>query len=229
MSPRRVAPQRLGFTIAFLALLLAGCIFSPTEKPPPPEPPAIEIPKSEVELITKLEDAYRRRNYEEFVNLFPTTEDGADYLFILNEPAPGEPPNWDLTEELRVHRRMFEPENTLPGETPVNPDLWLSSITINLTPNRDFTERADLLGPPANPGNPEGLDSDRWRVTEAQYHAQLLFDTQSESDFSVDGQANFIVINDLTKAVGENRKFLIYRWEDLGGASKPVSGTVPAI
>jgi hypothetical protein len=229
MSPRRVAAQRLGVTVTLLALLLGGCIFSPTEKPPPPEPPRIGIPTSEVELIAKLADVYQRESYSEFENLFPKAEDNAPYLFILNDPPVGEPPNWDLTEELRIHRRMFEPENTPPGEEPVPAELWLESITISLTPNRDFSERPDLLGPPANPSNPEGLDSDRWRVTEAQYHANLLFNTQTDTDFRVNGEANFIVINDLTKEIGEDRKFLIYRWEDLGSTGKPVVSAVPAL
>jgi hypothetical protein len=229
MSPRR-APHmpRLGFAVAFLALFLSGCIFNPQEKPkegpPPPGPPI-----SNEELIQRLVFAYQNRDYDGFVNLFPNTDDnilGSPYLFILSEALPNGQTNWDLTEELRIHRRMFQPENTLPGETPVPPELWLSSITISLTPKGAFAERPDLYKSPANP---DGLDSNVWKAQEAQYTADLLFDTQGPNDFRVNGNANFVVIENLTKASGDDRKFLIYRWEDLGASGKPVATAANAV
>jgi hypothetical protein len=107
-------------------------------------------------------------------------------------------------------------------------DLWLQSITITLTPTASFTERPDLY---KSPTNPDGLDSNVWKAQECNYHAVLFFDTQSTTDYRVDGRANFVVIENLSKASGEDRKFLIYRWEDLG-TSKPavaVANTVPAL
>jgi hypothetical protein len=230
MSPRRVALKRLAIVVVLATTVLAGCIFDPkpADKPPPCEN-CVEIPTTPVELIAKLQEAYQLRSYDVFANLFPTAEDNAPYLFILSEPLPGGQTNWDVTEELRIHRRMFQPENPLPGETPVPQDLWLAGITITLTPLRDFSERTDLYGPPVNPNNPQGLDPAKWKATEAEYHADILFDTQTDTDYRVNGRTNFVVIEDLTKTTGDNRKFLIYRWEDLGSFAKPTEGAVPAI
>lgn len=226
MSPRRVAIQRLGLAVSILAVVLAGCIFDPKsiDKPPCDNCSGVKIPTNEPELIANLALAYQHRNYDEFANLLPTAENNVQYFFFLSAPLEDGTTNWGATEELRIHRRMFNPENPLPGETPVPQELWLQSITISLTPIREFVERPDLY---ASQTNPSGLDPAKWKVTEAEYHAEILFDTQTETDYRVDGKANFIVINDLTKTAGQDRKFLIYRWEDLGTYTpKP---TAPAI
>jgi len=219
----------LGFAIAFAALLASGCIFNPQEKAPPGDPIVTGPATSPEELIQKLVAAYQKRDYLAFENLFPTAEDNAPYLFILSDPLPNGQTNWDVTEELRIHRRMFNPENPLPGETPVPEELWLQSITITLQQNNPFAERPDLY---KSPTNPDGLDSNVWKATESVYQANLLFDTQSPTDYRVDGKANFVVIENLTKASGEDRKFLIYRWEDLGTnkpAAAPAANAVPAL
>jgi hypothetical protein len=44
----------------------------------------------------------------------------------------------------------------------------------------------------------------------------------------VDGRAAFVVIEDLTKQSGDDRKFLLYHWEDLGTFKPAVAGPVPA-
>jgi hypothetical protein len=181
----------------------------PDKKPPPPITPA----KSQLELIAKLSSAYQSRNYDWFSNLFSRQADGAPYFFFLNDP-PGA--NWDLTEELRIHRRMFKPEDPLPGETPVDRDLWLVSIDIQLEPQTEWTERLDLY---LSDTNPSGLNPTRWKVTDAQYHTYVLFTLQGTTSYQVNGRANFVVVEDLTKNVGDDRKFLIYRWEDLGSLS----------
>ena len=172
------------------------------------------VPRDEGELVDKLSAAYSRRDYDLFTSLFPAPGDPS-YIFILYAPQLGDPPNWNRTEELRIHRRMFEPENVPPGEMPVVPELWLQAIHIVLSPAGSWTERPDLY---QSPSNPDGLDPVRWRVTEAQYHASIFWDTQSQTDYRVDGRQNFIVVDDLTKSTGESGKFALYRWEDLGSA-----------
>ena len=198
------------FSVICLAgmLVVASCE-QPTEKlgcldcqPDPPTTPN--------GLIGQLRDAYQTRNYDWFSNLFSTAADSAPYFFFLNEPQGD---NWDLTEELRIHRRMFKPEDPLPGEFPVPEDLWLVSIDIQLEPQTEWTERADLY---SSDVNPNGLDPAHWRATEAQYHAYVFFKTKGETDYQVNGLANFVVVEDLRKQAGQARKFLIYRWEDLG-------------
>lgn len=205
-----------------LALLVLGCN-SPTKQDPRIGPPPPPPPQSAEELIQALSKAYQQRDYVAFENLFPAPPDSAPYLYFLSEPLPNGQTNWDLTEELRIHRRMFNPESPLPGETPVPQEIWLQSITITLTPLVDFAERPDLY---RSPTNPNGLNPDLWKATECVYQANLFFDTQSSTDFRVDGRENFVVIENLAKASGEDRKFLIYRWEDLGsnGLATPVSG-----
>jgi len=231
MSRRRAAYlPHLGFAVAFAALLVSGCIFNPQEKTPPTGGGTeIQIPTTPDELIQNLVAAYQQRNYLAFENLLPTDSDNAPYLFFLSEALPNGQTNWDRNEELRIHRRMFNPESPLPGETPVPQELWLQSITITLSPLASFTERPDLY---KSPTNPDGLDSNVWKAQECTYQANLLFDTQSTTDYRVDGRANFVVIENLTKASGDDRKFLIYRWEDLGSNGKPVetaANTVPAL
>ena len=108
----------------------------------------------------------------------------------------------------------------------MDPDLYLQEVSITLIKTSDFEERTDLYQ-----GNGGTLDPARWRATDAEYQAILFFQTAGETDYSVDGRANFVVINDLSKAEGTDRKFLIYRWEDLGApTAKPAPTThVPAL
>jgi hypothetical protein len=162
------------------------------------------------DLIDKLAVTYGRRNFDGFESLFSTDADSAEYFFFLNEP---EGANWDLTEELRIHRRMFEPEDPLPGETPVPQDLWPVAIEVELVLQGAWTERPDLYRSQANP---TGLDPTRWRATEAMYNAYVFWHMAGQTDYMVDGRQNFVVIEDLQQTAGEDRKFLLYRWEDLG-------------
>jgi hypothetical protein len=210
MSPRRDPRQHLMLALVVATAIFSGCIFGPKSQDKPPTEQI--IPNSQDELIQLLSTAYRNRDIDTFTNLFPNTADAAPYLFFLNAPVNGVN-NWDLTEEVRIHRRMFKPEDPLPGETQVAPELWLASITINLTRTASsWVERTDLY---KTPTNPEGLDSAKWKASEAEFHADILFETQGDTDYRVDGRHNFIVIEDVTKDVGTDRKFLIYRWEDL--------------
>jgi hypothetical protein len=166
-------------------------------------------PQSQAELIDKLRAAYAGQNRTAFETLFSTEADSAEYFFFLNEPAGA---NWDLTEELRIHRRMFEPQHPVPGESPVPQDLWLLNIEIQLVPQKQWTERPDLY---RSPGNPTGLDPARWRVTEAMYNAYVFWHTQGQTDYQVNSRQNFVVVEDRRRSPGEARKFLLYRWEEL--------------
>ena len=190
------------------AALVFGCEADPVVKPIEPPP----SPTNPTEFIEELENAYGRMDLDLYQSLFPEDAE-APFLFIVNEPDWGEPTNWDLDEELRIHRRMFEPENAVAGEDPVPSDLHLKAIIITLTPVGDWTERFDLY---ASPIDPAGLDAARWRATEALYQARVLWDTESNNDYLIDALQNFIVIEDLARPAGEARKFLLYRWEDYG-------------
>lgn len=179
-------------------------------------------PTSEDQLIQLFSETYQNRDIEKFTNLFSTSSDGVPYSFILNAPVNGID-SWDLDEELRIHRRMFAPDAPLPGETPVQDELWLVSITINLSrTTATWGERTDLY---KTPTNPDGIDATKWLASEAEYHADILLETQGETDYRVDGRMNFILLEDRAKTRGEARKFLIYRCEDL---EPPPAGPTPA-
>jgi hypothetical protein len=191
---------------------------------PPVTYPAIT---SEQALIKNLEAAYRKRDYEKFTTLFSNATLGQPaYLFLLSEATPSGETSWGYAEEMRIHRRMFEPQNVLPGENPVPPENWLQSIDISLTLQSDFVERADLY---QSPSNPQGLDPARWRATEATYATYVFFQLAGATDYQVDGRANFVVIQDKTRANGDAWRWLIYRWEDLAGGAPRPGGLTPAV
>jgi hypothetical protein len=204
-------------TALFVALALCfgtSCIFSPEAGEIPPSPPRkIEKPS---DLIDALSDAYQQRNPELFAKLLANDpENHAEYLFLLSDPTPENETQWGYTEEVRIHQRMFRPESPLPGDTPVPPEIWLQSLTITLTPVGGFTERTDLYT------TSEGgyLDPAKWRATAAKYTTYLLFELAGDTDYRVEGEASFIVIEDRTKDVGDDGKFLLLIWEDLGSTA----------
>ncbi len=165
--------------------------------------------QSEVELIGQFEMAYRTRDFDKFRLLFHP-----DYRFYLNQAQPDGTTSWGLTEELRIHRRMFRSQDSFPGEYPVPPDLWLVSIDITLNLRGPFQDARSYYFDPIS--NPDGFHREDFAVTQADYVASLFFQTQGETQYRVDGAVNFVVVNDLAKALGDEGKFLIYRWEDLG-------------
>src|SRR5262245_29294952 len=123
------------------AALIGGCIFSPSEAPPTPPPPPRTI-DSPAALIAALSDAYQLRQYSLIEGLFHD-----DYLFILHpdpNPDPNQPPpptDWGKPEELRIHRRMFDPQNIPADEEPLPMALWLTSVNITLAESQPFELR----------------------------------------------------------------------------------------
>lgn len=208
-------------TAPLLALALSlssGCIFSPpTGEVPPPPDIVIESPAKLIEALTR---SYQTRDDRLFASLLANDPDNnAEYLFYLSEPSNGET-QWGYQEEARIHQRMFHPESPLPGDTPVIAENWLQSLSINLTPNEIFSERPDLYS--QNGGADGKLDPALWRATDASYGTNLFFDLAGDTDYSVEGTAQFVVIENLTKDVGDAGKFLILIWEDVGGSpTKP--------
>jgi hypothetical protein len=194
-----------------MVLVLAGCIFSPDETPPvpPPPPPLVDSPAA---LIAALSNAYQTRRYDYIEPLFH-----ADYLFKLRpDPLnPTQPEDWGRTEELRIHRRMFDPANIPPSETPLPMDLWLVSVSITLTAAREFDERDEYY---VSATNPDGLDPASFKAWGTDYNTSVLFETQGETDYQVTGSAYFVIVQDLSKTPGDAGSFLLYRWEDLGAA-----------
>jgi len=200
----RGSAKWVGRTGAMVGVLIVlGCGSDPESPQPPRIDPIYVGPEG---LIRKLVAVYQQRDYAAFANLFPNATD----------PVPIDP-IW--AEGRRIHRRMFEPESPLPGETPVPQELWLRSISITLKQLGIFTERPDLY---RSLLNPDGLDANVWKAMDCMYHANLFFDTQGPTDYQVDCLVDFVVIENLAKGRDEDRKFLIFRWEELaaqGGCS----------
>ena len=173
-------------------------------------------PASPAELIDAFAQAYGTMNYNLYRSLLADNAPGnAKFLFFLSEPTELGETQWGVTEELRIHQRMFMPESTPEGDPPVPPERWVQNIDINLTQLEPFAERTDLY---SQDGGADGkLDSARWRATDARYGTYVYWDMAGEMDYVVQGEENFIVIEDKAKEPREPDKFLLYVWEDLGG------------
>lgn len=219
MSRLRSSLTPVILAVAVAGTALSGCIFNPDKPNNQQVQPTYTPAKSEAELIGQLKTAYQKRDFDTFKRLFHP-----DYQFFLNETQPDGTTHWGLTEELRIHRRMFNPQEVTPPETPVPQDLWLVSVDIQLTPRTNFADAPNFYYNADT--NPTGFHPENFAVTQTDYVASVFFQTQGETQYRVDGAANFVVVNDLAKAVGEDGKFLIWRWEDLG-AAKP--SATPAI
>lgn len=223
MSRVRELMRHTALFLALATCLAAGCIFSPTEEVIPPSPPPVI--DSEEALINALSRAYLTRDDLLFKSLLANDPDrNADYLFLLSEPTDLGETQWGFEEEVRIHQRMFHPEAPPPGDPEVAAELWLQSLTITLTKQENFAERADLYS--ENGGLDGKFDRSIWRVTDARYTTYVFFDLTG-TDYKVEGEANFVVIEDLTKDVGDAGKFLIYIWEDISVPAKPAN-TDPA-
>jgi hypothetical protein len=177
----------------------------------------LTLPIINPDPIAELQVAYQTRSYARLAPLFHD-----DYLFILqpNPMDPLQPENWGKTEELRIHKRMFEPQNIGPTEEQLDANLWLVAVDITLTGNRPFDERPEYY---ASTVNPDGLDPLRWKAWGTEYTTSALFQTQGETDYQVTGKAWFVIVQDLSKTPGAAGSLLLYRWSDMA-ASASVAG-----
>ena len=217
---------RAALIATFVLAFFTGCIFSPEKKDDDTivEPPSVVAQPED--LIQVLASAYRLQDITAFAGMLANDPDNnAEYLFLLDPSANQGETQWGFEEETRLHQRMFDPENTLPGDPPVPTEYWLTSISITLTLSTPFTERTDLY---QSAQNPTGLPADKWKATDAIYATDDLFDTQGRLDFQVTGRANFVVVEDLTKTIGDPGKFLILQWNDLGANKPSPSGELPS-
>ncbi len=207
---------------AVLAAVLAGCGEEP--QAPQSQAPAIDSPAA---VVAALERAYQQRDPDLLAALLANDPDNnARYLFLLSEPSSTGETQWGYLEEVRIHQRMFHPESPGPGDRPVPVEFWLQALSINLTPNEIFSDRPDLYTD-ATPV-PGPLDKNVWRAMDASYGTDLFFDLAGDTDYTVNGTANFVVIENLTKVVGEAGKFLLLIWEDVGGLQSTRVTRAPA-
>ncbi len=173
---------------------------------PRPAQPRIDSAQA---LVDALARAYLTRDSELFNSLLAhESTANAEFIFFLGAPTDLGETQWAYDEETRIHRRMFNPES---AEPPLASDLWLQNLTITLTQQGAFTEQPLLYS--ANGGLDGKLDPERWRAMEARYTTYVYFDLTG-SDYKVEGEAGFVVIQDLTKQPGEPQSFLLYQWDD---------------
>jgi len=186
-------------------------------------PGAEEVGWEVISTIDRLRAAYAARDYARYATLFHD-----EFRFILwPDPLnPTQPTDWSRVEELRIHRRMFDPANVPPSEPPVPLDLWLTAITITLAPAGPFQERPDYY---QSPTNPDGLDVTRWKAWGAVYNTSVLWETQGQTDYQVTDGAYFVVAQDLARVAGEPGSMLVYRWEDLRTAAAKEAATWTAL
>jgi len=191
-------------------LLVAGCDDDRTIVAPPRIPPVRQ------DIIAALSYCYQFRDLKLFSSLLAHDPDrNAEYIHAACDTT------WGYDEEIRRHRRLFHPEDTLPGEPPVPPELWVNSLSLNLTQFEPFQERQDLYS--ANGGADGKLDPTIWRAWDACYSVELFVETVGEAspDYQITSEANFTIIEDRTKRVGERGKFLLLSWEDVCDSPPP--------
>ena len=175
-------------------------------------PVAAPITSSEA-LIRVLAEAYRTMDLDLYGTLFTRAAvHDIDSRFIQFEPTLPGGSEWGTDEEIRIHRRMFIPESIGPGEEPLPYRLWIKAIDVELVQLTPFTQRFDLYRSEQDPQAP--LDRKRWRAEEAVYATHVVWHTRGGKSMQIDGQARFVVIQDLHECVDDG--FYIYIWEDLG-------------
>jgi len=198
--------NRRRFLIAALAgVFVVGCM---TKSEPEPNLPDLDPPLAE-DLVQALAGAYLTLDHTKLASLL-----APGFTFHRNAPDPqtGEL-FWDRDTELRIHQRMFDPEEIPSSDTPLADEFWLQSVNITLTPEATFTERLDLYTT-ADPPGP--IDPTLGLVEEAPYGINIFLQLQGEDDYLIQGRAYVVLLTDLSKAVTDPGKFLLYRIEDFG-------------
>jgi hypothetical protein len=136
----------------------------------------------------------------------------AEFRFLLSDPTPDNETDWGYSEEVRIHYRMFRPELFVRRDPSVPPEIWLQWVTVTLTPEEEFSERPEFY----STSERGYLDPAKWRATSATYTTYLLFALAGDTNYRIEGRADFVVIEDLTKDVEDDGKFLLLIWEDPG-------------
>ncbi|HZL84357.1 MAG TPA: hypothetical protein VFD07_03160 [Candidatus Krumholzibacteria bacterium] len=175
----------------------------------------VALLNSEEAVVNAVARAYLSRDANFLASILAADAGrNAEFRFILSEPTDLGETYWGYGEEVRIHQRMFHPEALPAGDPPVPADLWLNNVAVAPTPLEVFSERVDLYSD--NGGLDGKLDPAIWRATDALYATWVFFDMVG-TDYLVEGFANFVVLEDLTKNMGDAGKFLIYIWEDISG------------
>ena len=181
---------------AALAVALSLCLLLGCEDPAtPPEPAPLPLVSPE-DVIQALVRAYNSKDTVLLATLL-ASEPGVECRFLpcgVSDPKEGSV----LDPKL--------PPPLLP------PDLTPQAILVNVLPLESFGPRPDLYS--ADGGLDGKLDPGRWRAMDASYSTDLLIQLMWDTDYRLEGETNFVLIQDLTKQAGDPRDFLLYLWEE---------------
>jgi hypothetical protein len=143
--------------LVLLTLVLAlaaggGCIFSPGEDPtdPPDTPTGLPFPDSPDKLMANFQAIYEQMDYQEYVKMIHP-----DYIMILKDTTYNEFPDvgqtLDVSEELRIHERMFakqdvtDPDGILvPGIQTISFQTFIRQGTWSMSPSNDQIPNAEF-------------------------------------------------------------------------------------
>lgn len=159
---------------AFALIVYSGCILSPDEEAPEPQPKPTYKPLTEREnLIYNLIQCYKEHNitrYEELLH--------PDFIWYNQ---PGATPEYnDRTQDVYLTGRMFLAAE---GKHP-NPQVWLDKLELNIDQVAStWTQVADIAGVPC---------TDCWETTRAYYITAVI--SGGSTTYIGDDTVKFIVI-----------------------------------
>lgn len=221
-AERRRLRNRLRSAAVAAALVAAGCI-ADRQQPQVSMDPCTAHPCDVAAVVAHLGTAYTQRSFLRFEALL---HDDCRFITAPNPDDPMQLIEWGRIEELRIHRRMFEPMNVVIGP-PTHPSFV--RVHTVLTPTQPFAERPEYY---YSTSNPSGLDPMRWKAWGAVFDTDGLFETGGDTDYCVAGRAWFVVAQDLTKSPGDANAFQLYVWHDLGSPSthgEPLGATTECV
>lgn len=195
---RRIVAQ------AGILVAAAGCGDDPAT---PRDEPVIGDAEA---LVSALASAYRALDPARFEALLANEPSAnAVFTFAITDASGVARESWGFDTEVSIHRRMFEPNQIPASDPPLDSALWVESIDVTLSKRSDFVEREEFY---RNGSNPSGVDPTRWRVTSADYSTDVFF--QPTNFVVYDGDAEFVVIEDLRKDPGDPAKFRLLMWSE---------------
>ena len=208
--------------LAVEAFAVAATLFATGCGEDPATPPEDKLIDGDEALIGALASAYSALDVARFESLLANNRDAnASFSFIVTGITGSPVRVWDIETEMDIHRRMFRPNEIPASDPPVDSSLWPEWISVTLTPKSDFAERPDLYVGESNPG---GVDPTRWRVTSARYVADVHFELAEGDWLAVnDHDAEFVVIEDRTKKVGDETKYKLLSWSEPCGETAVLS------
>jgi hypothetical protein len=178
-----------------LCIAPAGCIFSPDDDPTPPviePPPELPFPGSPDVLMQNFQTIYETRDYDEYRKIMHP-----NFLTILQDATVQEFPDvgttLDVTEELKIHERMFS------GDAVTDPDGELVPGVLAIDFN-NFRALDDWKVSPSDDIIPDA----QW----APFEVVFLFDRgQNYSTLKVEGTIKFYVTSRDSTHQGTVKKY----------------------